>query len=101
MNSNIPIVKLGIIAVSRGGFSPVLAETRREAAVTAYRAGGREIYDCPVLVQNEVSMLEAVEDVKSAGCNALTVYLGNFGPEASETMIAEYFPGPVMYVAGE
>ena len=99
--NNIPVVKPGIVAVSRGGFSPSLAETRREAVVAAYRAKGKEIYDCPVLVDNETSMLKAVEDVKNGGCNALVVFLGNFGPEASETMLAEYFPGPVMYVAGE
>ena len=37
--------------------------------------------------------------VKAAGCNALTVFLGNFGPETPETLIAKYFDGPVMYVA--
>ena len=36
---------------------------------------------------------------KSAGCNALVVFLGNFGPETPETQVAQYFDGPVMYVA--
>ncbi len=31
--------------------------------------------------------------------NALVVYLGNFGPETAETLLAKYFDGPVMYVA--
>ena len=34
-------------------------------------------------------MVQALEDIKNAGCNALVVYLGNFGPEISETLLAE------------
>ena len=44
-------------------------------------------------------MQQALEDVKKAGCNALCVYLGNFGPEIAETMLAKYFDGPKMFVA--
>ena len=44
-------------------------------------------------------MMKALEEVKAAGCNALVVYLGNFGPENPETLIARYFDGPVMFVA--
>ena len=44
-------------------------------------------------------MVQALEDVKNAGCNALCVYLGNFGPEISETLLAKHFDGPVMFVA--
>ena len=43
--------------------------------------------------------MQALEDVKKNGCNALCVYLGNFGPEISETMLAEKFDGPVMFCA--
>ncbi len=35
-------------------------------------------------------MVQALEDVKKAGCNALCVYLGNFGPEISETLLAKH-----------
>ena len=44
-------------------------------------------------------MLKAVDEVKAAGCNALVVFLGNFGPETPETLIAQRFDGPVMYAA--
>ncbi len=44
-------------------------------------------------------MVQALEDVKKAGCDALVVYLGNFGPEISETLLAKHFDGPVMFVA--
>ena len=44
-------------------------------------------------------MLKAVADVTENGCNALTVFLGNFGPETPETLIAKHFDGPCMFVA--
>jgi len=96
MLENIPNVKLGIIAVSRDCFPIALSEKRRKAIVKAY---GKGLYECPVTVENELDMLKAVEDVKKAECNALCVFLGNFGPETPETLIAKYFDGPVMYVA--
>ena len=57
------------------------------------------MYECPVTVENENDMLKAVADVKAAECNALVVFLGNFGPETPETLIAKYFDGPCMFVA--
>ena len=93
---NIPEVKLGIIAVSRDCFPIALSISRREAIVKAY---GEGIYECKITVENEKDMLAAVEDVKAAGCNALTVFLGNFGPETPETLIAKLFDGPVMFLA--
>ena len=93
---NIPEVKLGIIAVSRDCFPIELSERRRKAVVEAY-AG--DIYECPVTVENERDMLDAVEDVLMEGVNALVVFLGNFGPETPETLIAAQFGGPCMFVA--
>ena len=92
---NIPEVKLGLIAVSRDCFPIALSEKRRSAIV---KTCGGNIYECPVTVENETDMLKAVEDVKAAGCNALVVFLGNFGPETPETLIAKYFDGPCMFV---
>ena len=94
--NNIPEVKLGIIAVSRDCFPIGLSIARREAIV---KTCGGNIYECPVTVENEKDMLAAVADVKEAGCNALVVFLGNFGPETPETLIAKYFDGPCMFVA--
>ena len=93
---NIPDVKLGIIAVSRDCFPIGLSVKRREAIVKAYKG---ELYECTVTVENEKDMLAAVADVKTAGCNALVVFLGNFGPETPETLIAKNFDGPCMFVA--
>ena len=94
--NNIPEVKLGMIAVSRDCFPIALSEARRAAIKATYKG---ELYECPVTVENETDMLKAVADVRGAGCNALVVFLGNFGPETPETLIAKHFHGPCMFVA--
>lgn len=95
-STNIPTVKLGIIAVSRDCFPIKLSTQRRENIVKAYRG---ELYDCQTTVENEHDMEKAIQEVRAAGCNALVVFLGNFGPETPETLIAKKFHGPVMFVA--
>ncbi len=99
---NIPKVKVGIVAVSRDCFPESLSVNRRKALVEAYKAkyDADDIYECPVcIVESEIHMVQALEDIKKAGCNALCVYLGNFGPEISETLLAKHFDGPKMFVA--
>lgn len=99
---NLPEVKIGIVAVSRDCFPESLSVNRRRALVEAYKAkyDGANIYECPVcIVESEIHMVQALEDVKKAGCNALVVYLGNFGPEISETLLAKHFDGPSMFIA--
>ena len=100
--NNIPVVKAGIVAVSRDCFPESLSVNRRKALVDAYakKYDTADIYECPVcIVESEIHMVQALEDIKKAGCNALVVYLGNFGPEISETLLAKHFDGPVMFVA--
>jgi len=96
---NIPEINIGIIAVSRDCFPMQLSVSRRQAVVSAYKKNVGDIFECTTTVENEKDMLKAVEEVKSAGCNALVVYLGNFGPETAETLLAKYFDGPTMFVA--
>ena len=100
--NNIPEVKVGIVAVSRDCFPESLSVNRRKALVDAYskKYDARDIYECPVcIVESEIHMVQALEDIRKAGCNALVVYLGNFGPEISETLQAKHFDGPKMLVA--
>ncbi len=100
--NNIPTVKIGIVAVSRDCFPESLSVNRRKALVEAYKAkyNAEDIYECPIcIVESEIHMVQALEDVKANGCNALCVYLGNFGPEISETLLAKHFDGPVMFCA--
>lgn len=100
--NNLPQVKVGIVAVSRDCFPESLSVNRRKALVKAYtdKYGAEGIYECPVcIVESEIHMVQALEDIKKAGCNALCVYLGNFGPEISETLLAKHFDGPAMFIA--
>ncbi|MBC8570365.1 L-fucose/L-arabinose isomerase family protein [Zongyangia hominis] len=96
---NIPQVNLGIVAVSRDCFPMELSTNRRKAVVKAFTEKGGSIYECPTTVENELHMRKALGEVKEAGCNALVVFLGNFGPETEETLLAKEFGGPVMFVA--
>ena len=90
--NNMPKMKVGIVAVSRDCFPESLSVNRRKALVEAYakKYDAEDIYECPIcIVESEIHMVQALEDIKAAGCNALCVYLGNFGPEISETLLAK------------
>ena len=93
---NIPKVKPGIIAVSRDCFPIALSEMRRANIVKAF---GKDLYECPVTVENEIDAAKAIDDVKANGVNALVVFLGNFGPETPETLLVRKFDGPCMCLA--
>ena len=100
--NNVPVIKIGIVAVSRDCFPESLAVNRRKAVIAAYekKFGKEGIYECPIcIVESEIHAKQALEDITKAGCNALCVYLGNFGPEISETMLADWFQGPAMFCA--
>lgn len=96
---NIPEVKLGIISVSRSAFPRSLAERRRDAIAAVSKKAGLDMYICPTVVESELDVQIALKDIAENGVNALIVFLGNFGPETPETMLAKYFDGPVMYCA--
>jgi len=97
--NNIPKVKLGIVAVSRDCFPAELSQTRRNAVVKACSNKNIDICEIKTIVENEKDVLKALDELKSQNVNALVVYLGNFGPEGPETMLAQKFDGPAMYVA--
>ena len=102
--NNIPQVKVGVVAVSRDCFPIELSIKRRKALVEAYQKkySKDDIYECPVCIfESEIDMVKSLEDVKAHGCNALVVFLGNFGPEISETLLAKHFEGPKMFIAAE
>ncbi len=99
---NVSPVKIGIVAVSRDCFPASLAVNRRKALVEAYtrKYAAEDIYECPVtIIESEMDMINALNDIKANACNALCVYLGNFGPEISETLLAKHFDGPKMFCA--
>ena len=96
---NVPKVKLGIVAVSRDCFPITLSEKRRAAVVEALAKTGLTVTEVKTTVENEKHAVQALAELSEAGCNALVVYLGNFGPEGPETVLAQRFNGPVMFAA--
>ena len=96
---NLPDVKLGIVAVSRDCFPKSLSENRRKKVVEAYTERFGYIHECPVVVENELDAMKALVDLTANGVEALIVFLGNFGPETSETLLVKYFKGPAMVIA--
>lgn len=97
--NNIPKVKLGIVSVSRDCFPVELSVERRKAVVKVCTEKSIEIFEANTAVENEKDVLKALQELKASGINALVVYLGNFGPEGPETILAQKFGGPVMFVA--
>ncbi len=97
--NNTPTITLGIVSVSRDCFPMELSASRRAAVVSAYHKKGLKVVECPITVENELHMKEALAYINKAKCNALVIYLGNFGPETAETLLAKSFDGPVMFVA--
>ena len=93
---NIPEVRLGLVAVSRDCFPIQLSENRRRAVAAAYPGNLTEI---ATVVENENDAMAALAELRRADCNALVLFLGNFGPEGPETLLAEKFGGPTMVMA--
>ena len=74
--NNRPVLKLGIVAVSRNCFPMSLSVSRREAVVKAYRETYGEIYECPTCIENEVHMQKALSEVREAGCTSFSIQIG-------------------------
>ena len=97
--NNISEVKLGIVAVSRDCFPVSLSEGRRKAVVGECKKLGLPIIEINTVVENEKDAMKALNELNESGVNAVIVYLGNFGPEGPETLLAQKFGGPAMFVA--
>jgi len=96
---NMPEISLGVVAVSRDCFPIELAYRRRERVIGACRKVGVPVVELGTIVQSESDAVTALEEAQQKGVNALAVYLGNFGPEGPSTLMAQRFPGPVMFAA--
>jgi len=97
--TNIPKVRLGLAAVSRDCFPIELSRRRRRAVKAACRKRKIPVFEIPTIVENEANALQALDELRAAGANALVLYLGNFGPEGPMTLLAQRFDGPVMFAA--
>ena len=99
---NQPVVKLGIVGVSRDCFPITLTQARLAALMTEVRkANLPEVYDCPVTIENENDTMKALAWAKENGINAVCMFLGNFGPEGPTTMFVQKFQGPAMVLAAK
>jgi L-fucose isomerase-like protein len=96
---NIPIIKLGVVAVSRDCFPIELSRKRRQKVIAACKELNVPVTEIDIVIENERDVLKALEEIKQKGINALALYLGNFGPEGPTTLLAKKFGGPVMIVA--
>ncbi len=96
---NIPEVKVGIVAVSRDCFPIDLSIERRKAVIEACERKNIDIVEIETTIENEHDTMRALEELKEKNVNALVVFLGNFGPEGPETMLAQEFDGPSMFCA--
>jgi L-fucose isomerase-like protein len=96
---NIPEIRLGMVAVSRDCFPVELSKRRKAAVLEAGYNKSISIKDVKTVVENEKDVLQALKELQEEQVNSLVIYLGNFGPEGPETMLAQKFPGPVMFVA--
>lgn len=96
---NIPEVQLGLIAVSRDCFPIELSRSRRDRILAELESKGIKAVCASIVVENETDAQAALAEMTAKQVNALVVYLGNFGPEGPETLLAKEFRGPVMYVA--
>ena len=99
---NQPSVKLGIVGVSRDCFPASLTKARLAALMAEVKkAALPEVYDCPVVIENEIDTMNALEWAKKEGINAVCMFLGNFGPEGPTTMFVQKFGGPAMVLAAK
>ncbi len=97
--NNIPVVKLGLVAVSRDCFPIELSRKRRGNVIAACKERGVPVVEIETIIENERDAVKALDEVKRKDVNALAIYLGNFGPEGPTTLLARKFDGPVMFAA--
>jgi L-fucose isomerase-like protein len=97
--NNIPVVKAGIVAMSRDCFPRELSEKRKGRLIAECRKLDLPVEDCAIVVENEQDVYYALKELTEKGINALVIFLGNFGPEGPLSMLAQRFGGPVMLCA--
>lgn len=99
MMTNMPEVKLGVVAVSRDCFPAELSKARLQRLVAAARKSGLSLIPCGTIIESEDDALKALAEMREKGVNAVVVYLGNFGPEAPTSIFVKRFHGPTMACA--
>lgn len=96
---NIPEIKVALVAVSRDCFPIELSQKRRETIIKFTEEMKMPVVEIDTTIENENDVLMALGEIEASGANALCIFLGNFGPEGPETLLAQRFDGPVMFAA--
>jgi L-fucose isomerase-like protein len=97
--NNTPTINMGIVAGSRDCFPKELSAKRRRKVVEQCKPKKIPVVEIETIIENENDVLKALDELKDKKINALTIYLGNFGPEGPITLLAQKFGGPVMMTA--
>jgi L-fucose isomerase-like protein len=97
--TNIPKLKVGLVAVSRDCFPVELSRKRRIEVARECRVRKVPVVELQTVVESESHVLAAGQEWRDKGVNALVIFLGNFGPEGPATLLAQKFEGPVMFAA--
>ena len=97
--NNIPEIKVALVAVSRDCFPVELSQKRRQTIMKYAEEMKMPVVEIDTTIENENDVLIALGEIEASGANTLCVFLGNFGPEGPETLLAQRFNGPVMFAA--
>ena len=93
---NVPEMKVGVVAVSRDCFLIELSQKRYKEVLAECEKLGLPVLSCETIIESGADALSAIDEMNSKGVNAVTVYLGNFGPEGPATIFAERMGVPFM-----
>jgi len=95
---NTPEVKMGLVGVSRDCFPIELTRKRLNALADECRKLKLNVVTCSTIIESEGDALVALAEMEQADVNAVSIYLGNFGPEGPTTVFAEKFARPFMLI---
>jgi len=97
--NNIPVINLGLVAVSRDCFPVELSRKRRKRVAEEALKKKLPVIEIETIIENESDITKALTELDEHNIKALVIYLGNFGPEGPATRLAQEFTGPVMFCA--
>jgi L-fucose isomerase-like protein len=93
---NVPVLKMGVVAVSRDCFPIELSRKRYKAVLAECGKLGLPVVPCDTIIESGTDSIKALKEMHAKGVNAVSIYLGNFGPEGPATIFAEKLGVPFM-----
>jgi len=97
-----PEIKLGLVSASRNCFPRELAKRRFDALAVELEKLGVKFF-VPEgrysVIEEKADASEAARQMRSVGCDAAVLYLGNFSPEIEDAVFVREFGGMSMLLA--